>query len=297
MKDDRKKILIDTDIGDDIDDAAALIMAFNSPEFKVLGITTVFQNSTARADMVIDLCEKCNVKEIPVHAGMSSPIIERPDTNKMPIQYSIINPSNKQSWATDGVDFIIQTAKENPDLTIVEMGAMTNLGLAFYLEPEIMKNVKIIAMGGIFRRGGVEWNIKCDPEATKIVMDYAKHLIMVGLDVTKYCGLSEERLDELCPENNKKMQYYKKGAKIFNKKTGYPYTLHDALLVAYLIDNSVLKLTKSDFSIELSGENTRGAIVFKTNPYDIIEKSEKDFYYAEHADIPRFWEIVKERFF
>lgn len=57
-----KRILIDTDLGDDTDDAAALIMALNSTEFEIVGITTVYHNTYKRAEMVLDLCEQYGKK-------------------------------------------------------------------------------------------------------------------------------------------------------------------------------------------------------------------------------------------
>ena len=53
-----KKILIDTDLGDDIDDSTALIMALNSPELEIVGITTVYLDTVKRAEMVLELCSK-----------------------------------------------------------------------------------------------------------------------------------------------------------------------------------------------------------------------------------------------
>ena len=38
----KNKIILDTDIGDDIDDAFALALALKSPEIEILGVTTVF---------------------------------------------------------------------------------------------------------------------------------------------------------------------------------------------------------------------------------------------------------------
>lgn len=294
-----KRILIDTDLGDDTDDAAALIMAMNSTELEIVGITTVYQNTYKRAEMVLDLCEQYGKKEIEVCAGYGIPLIERPYYEEDPIQYEILRKERKYPvyQEMNGAEFIIQKAKENPDLTIVEMGAMTNLAKAFYEAPDIMKQTNIIAMGGVFSSSFPEWNIRCDPEAARIVMDYAEHLTMFGLDVTKYCRISEEFLEKLCPPGNERMHYYKRGTEIFKEKTGYPITFHDALLIAYLLDPTVVNLRQNDFNVELSGENTRGAIVYKTNAYDIHVEVEKDFKYAEWVDVEKFRSIVKERIY
>jgi len=293
----KKQVLFDTDLGDDIDDAAAIIMALNSPEFDIVGITTVFHNTFKRAEMVMDLCEQYGRTDIPVYAGYGIPLIERPAYEESPIQYDILRKNICLDVKQDlnAVDFIIQSVKKNPELIIVVMGAMTNLGLAFYKEPELMKQAQIIAMGGVFTSSSPEWNMLCDPEAARIVMDYAGHLTMFGLDVTKYCLIPEDLMNQLCSKNSERMMYYRRGVKIFQRKTGYPITFHDVVLVAYLIDSSIAQLEQSDFNIELTGNSTRGAIVFKANAYEIHSKTKKNFRYAKSIDIFKFREIVLNR--
>lgn len=294
-----KKILIDTDLGDDIDDSAALIMALNSPELEIIGITTVYLDTLKRAEMVLELCSKYGRSDIPVCAGYGRAIIERYDGEMEPIQYGILEKKRKDQIITDcdAADFIIRQVKECQDLTIIAIGCMTNLGIAFLREPEIMKQAKIVAMGGVFSACYPEWNIKCDPEAARIVMDYADHLEMFGLDVTKHCLIQDAEMDILWPEENERMQYYKKGVRLFREKTGYVYTLHDALVIAYLLDADVVKMEQSDFTVELSGTNTRGAVVLKTNVYNLHTEVEKEFYYAQSIDVEKFRKLVKERIY
>lgn len=295
MKKERKKIIIDTDIGDDVDDAAALMMAFNSPELEVIGITTVFQNTGKRAEMVLDLCHQYGKEEIPVYAGYGIPLIERPLYEESPLQYEILSNHYSFEQNISAVDFMIQTLMKNPETIIVEMGAMTNLAMAFYQAPEVMKNAQIIAMGGVFTQNAVEWNIGCDPEAARIVMDYAKDLKMFGLEITKYCRLSEETLSRFAQEKNDRIAYFYEGVELFREKTGYPVTLHDALLIAYLIDDSIVKMKRSDYTVELFGKMTRGSIVRKENAYELHPKTTKNFYYVEEMDVRKFSNLITER--
>ena len=64
MENERKRIpiLIDTDLGDDVDDAAALLVVLNSPELDLRGITTVYKDTAKRAEMVKDLLKHLNEK-------------------------------------------------------------------------------------------------------------------------------------------------------------------------------------------------------------------------------------------
>lgn len=293
------KILIDTDLGDDTDDAAALIMALNSPELDIVGITTVFHNTRKRAEMVQDLCRFYQREDIPVCPGFKRPLIEDVPYEESPIQYEILRKDKEFHLyqEMDAADFLINAVKNNPDVTIVEMGAMTNLAIAFYRNPEIMENVKIIAMGGTFTSSFPEWNIKCDPEAARIVMDKAKHLTMIGLDVTKYCQIPTEFLDEICKSDNERMCYYRNGVSLFQKKTNYDVTFHDVLLMVALIKPDIVTFKNSDFTVELGGSYTRGSIVLKTNGYEMDEKTDRDFQYATRFDRNSFMELLKQRLF
>ncbi|MBE5985137.1 MAG: nucleoside hydrolase, partial [Paenibacillaceae bacterium] len=214
-----------------------------------------------------------------------------------PIQYSILRNEYEPEQSLNAVDFMIKTAAENDNVCIVAMGPLTNLGLAFLKAPEIMKRVEIIGMGGAFLNSYPEWNIICDPEAARIVTDFAENLTMLGLDVTKYTKLTTQEMEVVKNSVNPAVQYLYKGMEIFMDKTGFPITLHDALLIASLIDRETVTLKKGDYTVELKGELTRGTIVHKTNYYDAVCETEKDFYYAVDLDLQRFKNIVMERVF
>ncbi len=77
MENERKRIpiLIDTDLGDDVDDAAALLVVLNSPELDLRGITTVYKDTAKRAEMVKDLLKQKGAEGIPVIAGSERALI------------------------------------------------------------------------------------------------------------------------------------------------------------------------------------------------------------------------------
>ena len=299
MQKGRIPILIDTDIGDDIDDAAAIIMALNSPELEILGITTVFQDTVKRAEMALELCEFCERTEIPVYVGAGRALVQKTEVRKTPIQYEILRKNRTDAVRTDrsAAEYIVELAASVPGLVIVEMGMMTNLAIAFLMNPEVMKNVRILAMGGVFTDACPEWNIVCDPEAARIVTDRAGHLEMVGLEHTKYCTLTQAELESLCPKDNQKMQYYRSGVRIFQEKLGYPVTLHDALLTAYLVNPEVLEMERCDYTIELQGSLTRGAVVREVDAYSVDTNPSKEFYYARKLHLEKFYELVQSRLY
>ena len=127
-------------------------------------------------------------------------------------------------------------------------------------------------------------------------MEQSENLVMMGLDVTKYLKVSPERVDEWRGRGSKTMEYYLRGVDMFRNKTGYPITLHDVLLVAYLIDPQVVTLKRGRFSVELAGNLTRGTMVDRTNYYEIDPPVQGNFRFAEEVDLERFWSVM-ERYF
>lgn len=313
----KTKILIDTDLGDDVDDAAAIMLALGCPDLEILGITTVYKDTVKRKEMAEDLLRRWDRQDIPVHIGRGRALLEKAEGDpEEPLQYALLKTAGGDTRLPAGVseeerdgrrsgmlfpetaaDFILETVRREPGVVILEMGCMTNLAQAFLREPELMKKVQIVAMGGAFFNTAPEWNIVCDPEAAAIVVEQSEKLIMMGLDVTKYLKVSGERADQWRERHSETMDYYLRGVGIFQEKTGYPITLHDVLLAAYLIDPQVVSLKRGDFSVELAGRLTRGTMVDRTNYYEIDPQvPENGLRYAETVDLDRFWNVM-ERYF
>ncbi|MDT3844723.1 MAG: nucleoside hydrolase [Bacillota bacterium] len=295
----RIPIIIDTDLGDDVDDAAALIMALNSPELDIVGITTVYRDTRKRVRMVKDICRLAGREDIPVIAGRASGIMDNQPNREEPLQYEAYEFLDLQTdepyRESDAARFILDRVKSTADLMIVGMGMMTNLALAFLMEPETMRNSRIVAMGGMFDAPVPEWNLKCDPYGARIVMDQAVNLIMFGLEVTKHLKLSDEKMQMLCPAENKMMQHYLKGVRCFREKTGFTVTLHDAVLIAYLVRPEIAKLKRCDFTAEITGDLTKGSVYKQINGYDLEQVFHKQFYYAESVSTEEFMNLVGER--
>lgn len=130
----KMKILIDTDLGDDVDDAAALMLALKYPGFDIVGITTVYKDTGKRKEMVEDLLRRWNRTDIPVHMGRGRALLEAAEgETEEPIQYALLaqDGAERRAASETAVDFILEMAREEPELVILEMGCMTNLAQAF----------------------------------------------------------------------------------------------------------------------------------------------------------------------
>ena len=257
-------IILDTDIGDDIDDALALTVALNSPELNFLGVTTVFRDAPRRALLAREVLRLLNREEVPVIAGCSEPLLPDwenfPDGQKLGRQFEALDSNLKWDDARHAVDFIIETARDfaarGETLTLVPIGALTSIALAFHLAPDIVSKCRIVMMGGKWGDDFPEWNILCDPEAAAMVFRSGADLTMVGLDVTTQCVLSKEQEQMFHDSPNAHARFLGKLIQLW----GHPVMLHDPLTVLTLFTD-VVKFAPKQLEIGLHGEKIRARTI------------------------------------
>ena len=190
----RVKILIDTDIGDDIDDAFAVQYALDRPDTEVVAITTVYKNALQRAQMTKKLLTLNGRTDIPVVVGEDMPFKEplRPFLFEKKGEdglYGLLSEKpDLKDYAPDGtnaVDFIIETAEKYPnEIIFCAIGPMTNLAKAILKNRAAIEKYKAIyVMAGNIDQV-YEWNIMCDPEAAKIVFESGLPITAVSGNVT-----------------------------------------------------------------------------------------------------------------
>jgi len=152
-----QKIILDTDIGDDIDDALALGLILGCPELELVGVTTVFANVVARARQARTVLKVAGEKfaSIPVSVGCGGSMASRPLHNikdyladALPNQDSTCLPESELHPADKrhGIDFLLEELAPG-DVIPVTIGAMTNLASAFVKDWRITRRIpKIVCM-------------------------------------------------------------------------------------------------------------------------------------------------------
>jgi len=188
--------IIDTDIGDDIDDAFALALALRSPELKILGVTTAFGDTELRARLVDRYLAAVGRKDIPVAAGVAT------SARNVFTQaaYARQQPERKHP---DGVAFLLDQIRKHPgEITIIAIGPEGNLGAAIQRDAATFRKVRrVVLMGGSVYRGygnehqppQPEWNILCDPAAAKALFTSGVPIFMMPLDSTQVHLPAQER--------------------------------------------------------------------------------------------------------
>lgn len=257
------KLLLDTDIGDDIDDAFALTFAHFNPNIDLVGVTTVFRNTVARAKQVKAFLNAVGKDDIEVVAGISKPIKEEIHYFKsddldvkgdVPCQHS--NDYDKLLISNkDAIDYIYEmSVKYKGELVIAPIGPLTNIALTIKKYPEFTKNIKkIVLMGGYFNEEVPEWNIICDPEAAKIVFDSGANIDAIGLDVTLKTSFDPSLLKTL-EEQNEPFQellltWFNRWNNYFNFDKS---VLHDPLALVTIVNNETCEFKKVKVDVDLN---------------------------------------------
>lgn len=186
------RLFIDTDIGDDIDDYLAIGLALQK-RADIVGITTVFREAESRKNVAKRLLSAAGREDIPVLAGYSEPLSEETRV-KGKLNYGASLGQKDAFDPEKAVDFIIESVKRyKKDLTLLVIGAQTNVAKAVLKAPEIMQEIGLcVIMGGAFYIQHDEWNIACDPLAAKIVSESGMPLAYVPWDVTSRISVGAE---------------------------------------------------------------------------------------------------------
>lgn len=184
-------VIIDTDIGDDIDDAFALALALKSPELKILGVTTAFGDTELRARIVDRYLAAVGRIDIPVNAGVET----KTDNVMTQAAYGKRAPDRQHG---DGVAFLLEQIRRHPgEITLIGIGPLFNVQAAIEKDPATFKKLKrVVIMGGSIDRGydgqngerrppDAEWNIKCDPAGLKALLGSGVPVYMMPLDSTQ----------------------------------------------------------------------------------------------------------------
>lgn len=187
------KLLLDTDIGSDIDDAACLAWLLRQPEIEFMGIATVSGQPDRRACVASALVRAAGRGDIPIRAGTPEPIWGRNIQPRCPQAELLRGLAHDGGFeAGSAVPFLREVIRAHPgEITLLAIGPMSNVGLLFAMDPELPGMLAGLAlMCGSFGTplrppGHREWNAMADPYATARVYQApcARHR-SYGLDVT-----------------------------------------------------------------------------------------------------------------
>jgi inosine-uridine nucleoside N-ribohydrolase len=255
-----RKVILDTDIGTDVDDILALTLLLKEPTVDLLGITTVYGDTLLRARLAKRQCELLSREGVKVYPGQTEAMSGREiwwtghEGAGMPgIEQAAIDTSR------DGVSFLVESAAANAkELEVLAIGPLTNIAAAIKADPEFVHNVKHLhLMAGDFRAEGriAEHNVKCDVVAADIVMRSGMPITTYGLNVTTQVPLRE-------PERARISKAGKAGEVLAEQiMTWWKFKdqdfnfLHDPLAALGMIGEPVVcKYERADCTVNMTGE-------------------------------------------
>lgn len=237
----RIKVILDTDIGTDIDDAWALAFAALHPRFETLGVTISDADTPARAKVACKLLQRAARTDIPVSVGRKTPT---PD-NRVDHQFF---------WAEDfaaykpigkpAADFIIDTVRKHPgEVTLLAVGPLQNVADALRKEPGLGKYVKrvVLMSGNVYSRAGnqppiPEWNVVAATQDAQVVYSAGLPLTIVPLDSTTLVRLADEERERIAKHRSPVAIALESLYRLWLRNRESRMTLHDQLAVAEAAD-------------------------------------------------------------
>ncbi len=258
----REKVIIDTDIGDDIDDAFAVALALRSPQLQILGITTEFGDTETRAKLVDRMLGEAGRQDIPVAAGI------RTDAKTSFGQRPYAEGGHFARASHPGaVDFILDQIRRNPgEITLVTIGPLVNVGAIIARDPQTFRKLKrVVSMGGSIDRGygdpyapptpaQPEWNILNDVASAKKLFASGVPVYLMPLDSTQL------KLDEVRRE-----YLFRQGTPItdalvilYHQWAQQTPTLFDPMTIAFIDDPKLCPVRPMNIVIDDKGMTLRG---------------------------------------
>ena len=270
-----KAIILDTDIGTDVDDCLALALCLASPELRLAAVTTVYGDVRLRARLVLKLLALRGGDEVPVAAGAERPLLDR-----VPIYWEghegqgVLTPEDSALAPIDehASDLITRTVMAQPgEIILIAIGPLTNVALALLKEPRLAR-----ALGGLVIMGGViggshalhlpwtEHNFRSDPEAAQIVLASGAPMAIVPLDVTSQVRIRTVGVARIAATDTPfhlavadQIRRYPR-----YKEQGWAY-LHDPLAVASVIRPELVKWASLHAVVETGGTHTTGKLLVR----------------------------------
>ena len=279
---DKIPLLIDTDPG--VDDALAILMAFNDARHDVVGLTVAAGNVGLQHTVrnALKLCEVAGRKDVPVFPGTEAPLLHAaPDAAYVHGQDGFGDtgyaPSNREAEAEHAALAILRLSHVHAGrLLLVALGPLTNLALALKLDPTLPERIaRLVVMGGAVTGHGnitpaAEFNVYFDPEAARIVFDAFPHFDLSDWEATIRHGFAHGDVDRWLASGSARGRFYdgisRQTRRWSAEQRGERWHSADALAMAFaLAPDGATQLVDRPVGVELAGALGRGVTIVDWN--------------------------------
>jgi inosine-uridine nucleoside N-ribohydrolase len=234
----RMKVVLDTDIGTDIDDAWALGYALKSPSFELLGVTVTDADTPQRARLACKLLYRLGRTDVPVAVGRKTAAVP-PDR----VDYQFTWAEDFQAYKavdTPAVEFLADIIRRNPNqITLIAVGPLQNIGDLVRLHPDIIPLVKrVVLMSGSIGPNAwsaspvPEWNVRLAIPEAQAVYSTVWPVTTVPLDSTTYMRLEDQEREALRKAGTPLVVALEALLRLWTSGPGSRMTLHDQMALA-----------------------------------------------------------------
>lgn len=270
-------LIIDCDPG--VDDAIALMLACNSPELNLQGITVVAGNVPLPLTQrnARQICELMGRTAIPIYGGCPRPLVRSLITaeavhGKTGLEGVTLPEPTIPLQTTHAVSYLIEALRSAcSPVTLATLGPLTNIAVALVQAPDLVNRIeRLVMMGGGITHGNItpvaEFNIYVDPHAAHVVFEAGIPITFISLDITHQVLTTPQRLANLRAIGSPASQvavdllsHYGKADAERLGTVGAP--LHDPCVIAYLLRPDLFSSQPGQVHVELSSPLTLGQTV------------------------------------
>ena len=270
----RIPVLLDTDIGSDIDDAVCLAYLLRQPRCELVGVTTVSGEAQKRAMLADAICRAGGRTDVPIHAGTEQALLIDMRQKQAPQAEVLDRWEHRDEFASNtAIDFMRGTIHARPgEITLLTIGPMTNAALLFAIDPEVPRLLKgLVMMAGAFKCAApsgrvVEWNILNDPHAAaRVYQTDARPHVSIGLDVTKPCVMDADECRRRLQGGA--LDVVADMAEVWFKNVPR-ICFHDPLAGAVIFEPDLCTYQDGRVDVELKSDIVAGLTVFDRNDKD-----------------------------
>lgn len=286
------KVLLDTDIGGDIDDAVCLAYLLKEPQCDLVGITTVCGEPEIRASVADAVCKAAG-KQIPIAAGLDSTMSSVPVYPTPGGAGALAFWSHDTYEKSDAPAFLYQKIKENPgEIVLIGIGNMTNIATLFCRYPDAAGLLKgLHVMNGYFGEEPLpdpyyNWNSWADPLASRIVFStrVTTHRA-IPLEVTDTLSIEADQAEKLLkPDSDLMKAVYAFGDNWLKKSA--KLTLHDPLAAVSVFHPDICRFERGNVQVEMEGKSNMGGTSFVPASDGCVE-------IARSVDRAQFYRILR----
>ncbi len=288
-------MLLDTDIGSDIDDAVCLAYLLANPACELMGVTTVSGEAVLRARMASVLCRIAG-QDVPIYPGREKPLLRGRWYQARAKQAEKLDrwPHQKDFPPGEAVEQMRRTIRAHPgEVTLLAIGAMTNVAALFAADPEAAGMLeRLVLMGGVFSNrlpkvGPLEWNAIQDRFATAVVYEQRVPVHRsVGLDVTCQVRMKADEVRERfqVPLLEPVLDF----AEVWFAGGIDEIVFHDPLAATTIFDDDICRFTRGRVRVELASDVVPGMTHFEAQadgPHEVALEVDPARFFAEYFSV------------